>query len=97
MMHMAYKFHSTLLWDQMQNSRYSIYMFSFKAYALELWIFYKYLVLLSFQRNAIVDDYKSWTWKKFSREENFANFANFGQIRENKFLFWPPKMSIGEN
>ena len=29
--------------------------------------------------------------KKFSREENFANFANFGQIRENKFLFEPRK------
>ena len=25
--------------------------------------------------------------KKFSREENVANFANFGQIRENKLLF----------
>ena len=30
------------------------------------------------------------------REENFANFSNFGQIRENKFLFWPSKMSIHE-
>ena len=29
--------------------------------------------------------------------ENFANFANFGQIRGNRFLFWPPKMSIRED
>ena len=26
--------------------------------------------------------------KKFSQEENFSNF---GQIRENKFLFWSPE------
>ena len=40
---------------------------------------------------------RNFRGKKISREENFANFANFGQIRENKFLFWPPKMLIREN
>ena len=32
--------------------------------------------------------------EQFLREENFTNFW---QIRENEFLFWPPKMSIREN
>ena len=26
-----------------------------------------------------------------------VSWDKFGQIRENKFLFWPPKMSIREN
>ena len=34
--------------------------------------------------------------EKFLREENFVNFENFGQIRENKFLFDPRKCRFGK-
>ena len=39
-------------------------------------------------------DYLITLREEISREENFAKFV---QIREIKFLFWPPKISIREN
>ena len=48
-------------------------------------------------KTSFITSFCSTLRKRFSREENFENFVNFGQIYDINFLIGPPKWSFCEN